>query len=370
MVAARQHHVVPYLAANLDRLDIPGQARSELEAAAGRQRAGAAVLAADLSVALAALRDAGVRALAFKGVALAAQAYGDFAIRGAATSTCSWPPRTSSALIERCSRSRLGTGARLPDSRAVVGLAPLRPNRQRAHCSAATETDIDLHWHLVPTRGTFPDFDTLWERREVVSRRRPSDADAVRVRRPGSLGRSRREGRVAVDAEPARRARAGVASATPGSALTGRSATTSCCRVGLAVRDVRHAAGVPPVVDQRAATSTTTCWRACVASRSTTAPAHRPVGRTGIELPPRTARSLRRHGGVAARGGAPAEQERASRRGSPPRCRRRTPCVAVPRALASALERRRCDARALAATTDSQCCRPTQRASDRDGHRP
>ncbi|MCY4726592.1 hypothetical protein NYO98_09915 [Nocardioides sp. STR2] len=42
--AALQHHVVPYLAANLDRLDIPGQARSELEAAAGsatRWRGGA-----------------------------------------------------------------------------------------------------------------------------------------------------------------------------------------------------------------------------------------------------------------------------------------------------------------------------------------
>ena len=45
---------------------------------AGRQRAGATVLAADLSVALEALGDAGVRALAFKGVALAAQAYGDY----------------------------------------------------------------------------------------------------------------------------------------------------------------------------------------------------------------------------------------------------------------------------------------------------
>ena len=41
------------------------------------------MLAADLSVALAALRDADVRALAFKGVALSAQAYGDFSLRGA-----------------------------------------------------------------------------------------------------------------------------------------------------------------------------------------------------------------------------------------------------------------------------------------------
>jgi hypothetical protein len=33
---------------------------------------------------------------------------------------------------------------------------------------SSPETDVDLHWHLVPTRGTFPDFDTLWERRQEV----------------------------------------------------------------------------------------------------------------------------------------------------------------------------------------------------------
>ena len=108
MVAARQHHVVPYLAANLDRLDIPGQARSELEAAAGRQHAGAAVLAADLSVALAALRDAGVRALAFKGVALAAQAYGDFSIRGAGDLDLLVAPEDLERAHERCSRLLAG----------------------------------------------------------------------------------------------------------------------------------------------------------------------------------------------------------------------------------------------------------------------
>ena len=168
VVAARQHHVVPYLAANLDRLDIPGQARSELEAAAGRQHAGAAVLAADLSVALAALRDAGVRALAFKGVALAAQAYGDFSLRGAGDLDLLVAPED----LERAHRALSAPLAGRPRpgtrSRAVLGMAPLRPDRQRAHCSAGTASDIDLHWHLVPTRGTFPEFDTLWDRREVV----------------------------------------------------------------------------------------------------------------------------------------------------------------------------------------------------------
>jgi hypothetical protein len=53
--AARAHHVIPYLAANLDRLALPRQASSELDATAGRQRAGARQLAADLAVVIDAL---------------------------------------------------------------------------------------------------------------------------------------------------------------------------------------------------------------------------------------------------------------------------------------------------------------------------
>ena len=208
MVAARQHHVVPYLAANLDRLDIPGQARSELEAAAGRQHAGAAVLAADLSVALATLRDAGVRALAFKGVALAAQAYGDFSLRGAGDLDLLVAPEDLENALTACFTPP--DGRRRPAIRRPVRRGPGATSCAPATscCSAALQTDIDLHWHLVPTRGTFPDFDTLWERRERSPCRRPRDAHPVCVRRLGTFGRSRGQGPVEVDAKPARCSRA------------------------------------------------------------------------------------------------------------------------------------------------------------------
>ena len=169
MVAARQHHVVPYLAANLDRLDIPGQARSELEAAAGRQHAGAAVLAADLSVALEALRDAGVRALAFKGVALAAQAYGDFAMRGAGDLDLLVAPEDLARAHEALAAAGWRPAPGYPTARAVVGLAPLRANRQRADAQSAPAATSTSTGTLCRPAGTFPDFDTLWERREVVS---------------------------------------------------------------------------------------------------------------------------------------------------------------------------------------------------------
>ena len=61
----------------------------------------------------------------------------------------------------------MGAGARLSQTWPVLGLAPLRAYGHELLLSNS-ETDIDLHWHLVPTRGTFPDFDTLWDRREDV----------------------------------------------------------------------------------------------------------------------------------------------------------------------------------------------------------
>lgn len=164
VAAARQHHVVPYLAANLDRLDIPGQARAELEAAAGRQHAGAVVLAADLSVALATLRDAGVRALAFKGVTLSALAYGDFSVRGAGDLDVLVAPED----LERA--HGVLTSAGWAPAPAYPRPGPSWAWRHFVRTSnelllSSSETDIDLHWHLVPARGTFPAFDVLWGRR-------------------------------------------------------------------------------------------------------------------------------------------------------------------------------------------------------------
>lgn len=168
VAAARQHHVVPYLAAHLDRLDLPGQARSELDAVAGRQRAGATLLAADLCVALEALHAAGVRALAFKGVALASQAFGDFAIRGAGDLDLLVPPADLAVAHEALSRSGWRPAIGYPVPGPSWGWRHFVRTGSELSLKAA-HSDIDLHWHLVPTRGTFPDFDTLWSRHEVVS---------------------------------------------------------------------------------------------------------------------------------------------------------------------------------------------------------
>lgn len=168
LTAARQHHVIPYLAANLDRLDIPVQARSELEAAAGRQRAGAVILAEDLSVALDALRTAGVRALAFKGVALAAQAYGEFTMRGAGDLDILVAPDD----LCLAHRALTQTGWRPSPNYPIPGESWAWRHLVRSGNEltlTGTHSEIDLHWNLAPTWNTFPEFDALWERRDVVA---------------------------------------------------------------------------------------------------------------------------------------------------------------------------------------------------------
>lgn len=166
--AAGRHHVVPYLAAHLDRLELPAEAKSGLLALAGRQRAGAAELATDLAAAIRALDAVGIRALAFKGLALGVQAHGDYAIRGAGDLDLLVSPHD----LDRAHQTLDQAGWRPAPGYPVPG--PTWAWRHFVRTSnelslRGARSEIDLHWHLVPTRGTFPEFDTLWGRRDVVS---------------------------------------------------------------------------------------------------------------------------------------------------------------------------------------------------------
>lgn len=167
VAAARAHHVVSFVAAHFDHLAIVGRARSEIEAMASRQRAGAALLAADLAIVLDALEAEGIRALAFKGVALATQAYDDFAIRGAGDLDLLVSPQD----VSRAHRVLTDAGwSRVP---GYPSPGPSWAWRHHVRTDneltlSGTHSNVDLHWHLVPMRGSFPDFDTLWERHVVM----------------------------------------------------------------------------------------------------------------------------------------------------------------------------------------------------------
>ena len=336
MVAARQHHVVPYLAANLDRLDIPGQARSELEAAAGRQHAGAAVLAADLSVAL-----DGASRRRRAGTGVQGRGAGGAGLRGLRDSRggrprparCPGGPRARPRALLTTPAGRRPPATPCPGRRGrgvtSSGPATSSPSR-RPH------SDIDLHWHLVPTRGTFPDFDTLWSRRAGRDGRGHPIAHPVAVRRADPFGRTCRQGRMALVAQPARRARAHVATATRGSAPTGRSAATSCFASGWPfASSARRRRCHRSSATQPSRQSTSCCERVHPRSGGdgARAPTLRRPGHqlpaSGCEAASRTDASPREVARLSA--GAPC------RRGSPPTSPRRTPCVAAPRVVDDAV---------------------------------
>ncbi|WP_167288802.1 nucleotidyltransferase domain-containing protein [Nocardioides seonyuensis] len=165
--AAHQHHVVAFLALHLDRLTLPPRARSVLLADAAHLQAGARILATDLARALEVLDAAGVRALAFKGVALAVQAHGDLTARGAGDLDLLVAP----ADLERAHAALTRAGWSPAPEYPVPGPSWAWRHFVRTHNELTLESatsSIDLHWHLAPTRSTFPPFDDLWLRRDLV----------------------------------------------------------------------------------------------------------------------------------------------------------------------------------------------------------
>jgi hypothetical protein len=280
--AARQHHVIPFLAANLDRLDVPGQARSELEVAAGRQHAGAAVLAADLSVAMAVLLDAGMRVLAFKGVALAAQAYGDFSLRGAGDLDLLVAPED----LERAHHTLASAGWAPSPSYPRPGQSWAWRHFVRTGNEvllSSSQTDIDLHWHLVPTRGTFPAFDTLWETRQEVS---VDGHPTPTLSAYDALAHS--SGHAAKDRWRWMRSLLDV------HVLASQSATwlgadrplrgDELVSVGLAARTFGIPSGSPPVVEEAARSITESRWRSVERTQTMTSPEHRPLTVPGVNF--------------------------------------------------------------------------------------
>lgn len=167
VAAARRHHVIPFLAAHVDRLALPAGTAATVRASATQSAAGAHLLATDLATALALLERAGVRALAFKGVSLSVQAYGDLTARGAGDLDLLVPPDD----LERAHAAlTAGQWSHHPAYPRPGGAWAWRHLRRTGHEVSlhSDSSSIDLHWHLGPAHGGFPDFDRLWERRQVV----------------------------------------------------------------------------------------------------------------------------------------------------------------------------------------------------------
>lgn len=280
--AARQHHLVPFLAANLDRLDIPGQARSELEAISGRQHAGALVLATDLSAALETLRGADIRALAFKGVALAVQAYGDFRARGAGDLDLLVAPGDLARAHKTLTAAGWKPVAGYPIPDGSWGWRHFARTGNELTLSGAG-SDIDLHWHLAPTRGTFPNFETLWRRHAVVS---VAGHAIATLSAYDALAHS--AGHAAKDEWRWLRSLLDVhvlmADGRTWSGADRPLRSDQLLSVGLAAREFGMPAGAPPVTDLAARLVSNSTLERVRNQQDETAPVHRSAAGPGIEF--------------------------------------------------------------------------------------
>ncbi|WP_457191267.1 nucleotidyltransferase family protein [Nocardioides sp. P5_E3] len=168
LAAAQRQRVVSQLASHLDLSTVSGSLAARLSALHAGLAAASAEVGRDLHLVLETLADAGVRALVFKGQALAAQAWGDAAARGYGDIDLLVSPSD----LARAYRSLTGAGWRTDYVYPAPG--PSWGWRQFIRTEyemalARGRTSVDLHWHPVPSRAAFPDFDGLWARRAYVS---------------------------------------------------------------------------------------------------------------------------------------------------------------------------------------------------------
>ncbi|QBX55841.1 hypothetical protein EXE58_10475 [Nocardioides seonyuensis] len=165
--AMRRHRLTETVARSLDRFDLPPAVAAQVSADCASERVAIEDQAEELHEILSALHEVGVRALTFKGLALAAQAHGDFRARGRGDHDLLVDPED----LSRAHDTLISLGwvpvegfARPGDSWAWRHLV-----RHYYEVPLARGTSsVDLHWHLGPVRSAFPSFDTLWGRRAMV----------------------------------------------------------------------------------------------------------------------------------------------------------------------------------------------------------
>jgi hypothetical protein len=167
LTAVRRQRVGSQIVTGLGRLDLPGEIRAHLEAESGGMRAACVGLARDLHRVHSVLQDVGIRALWFKGMPLAAQAWGDEAARGYGDLDL----LVSQSDVADACLALADEGWQLPVRYPAPGPSWgwrqfIRTNYEMPMTLGTTI--LDLHWHALPSRSAFPPFDELWARRDTV----------------------------------------------------------------------------------------------------------------------------------------------------------------------------------------------------------
>ncbi|WP_307204900.1 nucleotidyltransferase family protein [Nocardioides zeae] len=186
LAAVERHRLVVFLALREEQLDLTPELARRIHALARRERIATLGMARALHQATDALTAAGVRVLSFKGLALAAQAHGDFAARGSGDLDLFVHPAD---VVFAC-HALEKAGWRADSAYASPGLTWAWSHTLRnyyempLHSSTST---IDLHWHLGPTRHLLPSFDEAWAQRAAV---RVGGADVATLGAPDALRHS------------------------------------------------------------------------------------------------------------------------------------------------------------------------------------
>lgn len=168
VAAAERHRVVPSLCAARATLSVPPTTAAALAAMTLQETATVQQLGAELAQIVSALESANVRVLAFKGLALAAQAHHDVSARGTGDHDLLVSPSDVERAHQVLSSNGWVPAVGFPRSGESWAWRRLVRDYYELSLEGRVST-IDLHWHLGPVRNAFPSFDVLWSRRVTVS---------------------------------------------------------------------------------------------------------------------------------------------------------------------------------------------------------
>jgi hypothetical protein len=165
--AVRRQRVVSQLALHLDRSLLPDSLTAPLSALHAELAAANVDVGRDLHLVLDSLAASGVRAMVFKGQALAAQAWGDADARGYGDLDLLVSPSDLEQACARLTADNWSTGGLYPMPGRSWGWRHFT-RTENEMSFGRRRTVVDLHWHAVPARNAFPTFDELWSRRAYV----------------------------------------------------------------------------------------------------------------------------------------------------------------------------------------------------------
>lgn len=165
--AVRRHRVEELVGTHAAQLLVPDAVVDELAANRTGTRHALMVQVLEIARVQGLLDGAGIRSLVFKGPALAVQTTGDPAARGGGDIDLLIPPDqvVSAHRVLTSHGWVLRPGSEVEPGTWAWGHVLRSFNAFTYDGPAAT---IDLHWRLDPTLDALPDFETVWDRHEVV----------------------------------------------------------------------------------------------------------------------------------------------------------------------------------------------------------